>query len=43
MELKSSSVGLDRITVTEYSAAGTRDVGEKIRDSPRHPGERKRA
>ena len=37
------SGGLDRITVTKCTAAGTQDVGEKIRDSPRLPGERRRA
>lgn len=34
--------GLDRITVTKSTAAGTQGVGEKIRDSPRLPGEQKR-
>ena len=38
-----NSVGLDRITVAKCSAAGTQDVGEKIRDSPRHPGGRESA
>lgn len=42
-EPESCSVGLDRITVTKCTAAGTQDVGEKIRDSPRLPGEWKRA
>lgn len=42
-EPESRSVGLDRITVAKCTAAGTQDVGEKIRDSPRLPGEWKRA
>lgn len=42
-EPESRPAGLDRITDAKCTEAGTRDVGEKIRDSPRLPAERKRA
>lgn len=41
--LSHGEAGLDRITDAKCTEAGTRDVGEKIRDSPRLPAERKRA